>query len=296
MLENEALPEFEGLDAARWRQIILGSLDRWNRIPESFASLFLDRDLHSGDLRELDGTNAIGFVSDPEFEDASFSAYAAFWTRGDEMAECDIVVNPFAVYDLDALQNTITHEVGHCLGLAHSSLNPMWIELPRSSYWEPYILPEGVSAFQADPTMSYGTHFRSLALTPDDQIAVALLYPSPGFFESRGAVGGRVVLAGGGAAPFVYVQAVDYSGSKAKFGVGTFTDEFGAFTLEGLQPGPVQLWAHPILGLTAHREMMDAAASAGTLDLLDVQVWTEVRAGERTRVPPIVMRPGRSAR
>ena len=296
MLDDEVLPEFEDLDASRWRQIILGSFDKWTRIPESSAVVSLDGDPHSGELQALDGTNAIGFSSDPDFEDASFAAYAAFWYSADELKECDIVVNPFSLYNLRELQNTITHEVGHCLGLAHSSLNPLWIELPRSSYWEPYILPEGVSAFQADPAMSYGTSFRSLALTPDDEVAISLLYPSPGFVESRGAVGGRVVLSGGDPAPFVYVQSVDYSGSKAKFGVGTFTDEFGHFTLEGLRPGAVQLWVHPILGLRAHSGMMDAAAAAGALDLSDTLVWADVRAGERVTIPPIEMLPGRTSR
>lgn len=296
MLEGEVVPEFEDLDASRWRQIIRGAFDRWTRVQGSEVALFLERDPHSGELPARDETNVIAFSSDPDLEGTGIAAYAAFWSSNNELTECDIVVNPFSLNDLGDLQNTITHEAGHCLGLAHSSLNPMWIELPRSSYWEPNILPKGVSAFQADPAMSYGTSFRSLALTPDDEVAVSLLYPSPGFRESRGAVGGRVVLPGGDPAPFVYVQAVDYAGSKAKFGAGVFTDEFGHFTLEGLRPGLVHLWVHPILGLWAHPRMIGLAEGAGALDLVDIQLWAEVRAGERTAVPTIEMREGRTSR
>ena len=142
--------------------------------------------------------------------------------------------------------------------------------------------------------MSYGSSFRSPALTPDDIHAITLAYPAPGFLASRGAIGGRVVFPNGDPVPLAYVQTIDYSAPGAAFGPGAFTDRRGQFMLEGMSPGPVHLWIRPVIASRAHGDL-ELAMEAGSLDLLDRQRWFRVRAGEVTLVPEIVVERGRES-
>jgi len=144
--------------------------------------------------------------------------------------------------------------------------------------------------------MSYSNSY-GLELPEDDTVPVSLLYPAPGFLESRGAVRGSVVLEERPAA-FAYLQAVrpGASGILARPGPGTFADENGMFHLEGLSPGHWMLWVHPILitRRNAHG-MTELADEAGASDFLDQMRWVRIEAGEVLEDVEIVVHPGREA-
>ena len=108
--------------------------------------------------------------------------------------------------------------------------------------------------------MSYGT-IRTVVLEPDDAVGASLLYPAPGFVESRGALTGRVVLANGQPAPFVYVQSVPNAADGAVFGAGVFTDSWGQFLLKGLEPGFRHFWIRPLHQILAHWFIPPATAA-----------------------------------
>ena len=154
----------------------------------------------------------------------------------------------------------------------------MWASTSEQSAWarEVGLFPEGVSAFYPDPNMSIGWDFGVVGLTPDDEVAASLLYPASGFLESRRSLGGRVVFETGAPAPFVYVQALNSAGA-AVFGPGTFTDQSGQFLLEGLQPGSVMLWIHPVV-IPRFHTFREAAREAGSLEILDRWRWARVPA------------------
>ena len=307
VLENGNLPEHEGLDADRWRRINEESIAAWVQVPTAAVGVLLGADSVSADqASDTDGINTIGFSSYEGFVDGWFSGFARSVRADGEWVGCDIEISPFyfervPVDDPERERRTIPdlhglvmHEMGHCLGLAHTAMNPVWLGQPGSADWEPGVLPEGIAVFQPHPIMSYGSGFRSAELTPDDIHAISLAYPAPGFLATRGAIGGRVVFPDGEPVPMAYVQTVDYAGAAAAFGPGAFTDRRGQFALEGLRPGTVHLWIRPLIASRAHGTL-ELAVEAGSLDLVDRQRWFRVRAGEVTLVPDIAVARGRES-
>ena len=307
MLENENIPEQEGLDAARWREINRDSIAAWVDVPTAAIGMLLEAEaVLAGQASDTDGINTIGFSSNEGFVDGWFSGFArSVWENGQRIG-CDIEISPYyferSPVDepeqerrrIPDLYGIMTHEVGHCFGLAHTAMNPLWLGQPGPPEWEPGVLPEGTATLQPHPIMSYGSSFRSPDLTPDDIHAVTLAYPAPGFLASRGAIGGRVIFPNGDPVPLAYVQTVDYSGATAAFGPGAFTDRRGQFMLEGLRPGPLHVWVRPLIASRAHGAL-ELAQEAGSLDLVDRQRWFRVRAGEATLVPDIVVERGRES-
>ncbi len=307
MLENDNLPEHEGLDAARWRAIIEASIAAWVDVPTSSVTALLEDEPFVADqASDADGTNTIGFSSYEGFVDGWFSGFARSVWVDDERVGCDIEISPYyfersPVDDPEQerrivrdLHGIMTHEIGHCLGLAHTAMNPMLLGQPGPPVLDPGVLPEGIAAFQPHPIMSYGSSLGSPDLTADDIHAVSLAYPAPGFHASRGAIGGRVVFPDGDPAPLAYVQTVDYSGPAAVFGPGAFTDRRGQFMLEGMRHGLLHLWIRPVVASRAHGDL-ELAMEAGSLDVLDRHRWVRVRAGRATLVPDIVVERGRES-
>ena len=132
-------------------------------------------------------------------------------------------------------------------------------------------------------------------LSEDDVVGVSLLYPTAGFTGSRGAVTGHLAK-DAAHVPFAYVQAV-YPGSRPRLGPGAFADVNGYFHLEGLHPGSVLLWVHPILvhqGAVAHDPLLDLARDQDALDLLDQWQWARIERGKVVGLPFFSLAPGRS--
>jgi hypothetical protein len=86
-----------------------------------------------------------------------------------EISEGDVIVangfgnSPF--WNIPGLAEVLTHEIGHTLGLAHSSEDP-----------------EERNPLRADATMYFRAHFdyRGAALRDDDRAAICALYPGAG--------------------------------------------------------------------------------------------------------------------
>ncbi len=296
ILENDNLPDDIGLDASAWREVITRGASRWVEIPTATIDIEIAPEPATLDQADADdGVNTIGFSSDPVFEDSWFTGFAAFrWDDdGGGYIGCDIEINPDFVKNwspqdpVRLLEIVVIHEIGHCLGLAHSEPHPMplWTEDPFEA--EPSFLP--------DPVMSYSNSY-GLDLTEDDMTAVSLLYPAPGFLDSRGSVAGRVDL-DGRPAPFAYVQAVrpGAEGARAGPGPGAFADENGEFLLEGLGPGDWILWVHPMLVVrrNAHGSRLDFSVAEGVLEANDRWRWITVEAGAGLSGVEITLRRGR---
>ena len=271
------------------RPLIEEMLAEWNVIPTSALHIELARDTLRADRTGYNGINEIGF--DDMLPPSGPRAGAALSLRNsDNVYECDVALNPEAyssgrTTELVAdMRYVLMHEVGHCLGLAHSEAYPIpdWAEGVPPTYYPP-------------PVMAYTWNLVA-GLAEDDRIGTSLLYPTPAFARSRGAVAGRVVAANGFPARFVYIQALGVRGETG-FGPGAFANENGYFVLEGLPPGPVLLWVHPMLNYAAdpHPRLRSPSPSAGATAIRDQWRWVTVTAAETTVIPVIGASTGRQA-
>ena len=301
ILDTGAFPDYPGLDAEIWREIVRRGISAWVAVETADISIVLDDGtLVAGGAAE-DGINTIGFEAREEWGHNRASAVVS-WT-GRRMTECDLLFDP-AIFDgwpeddpqvvawaAHFLEEVVMHEMGHCLGLNHVPANPVWLgQGANAPGWPPGFLPEPLVGLSSDPQMSTAASYGVPRLMPDDRIAVSVLYPAPGFLEERGSIGGRLVIPEGEPAAFAYVQSVDYSSGTAVFGPGAFADERGQFLLEGLPAGPVHLWIRPTL-LYMERP---GYQNARLWDLLDEHRWFSVRPGVAAIVPDVTMRAGRS--
>lgn len=203
----------------------------------------------SGNGQFSDGVNPVVFDTDGSITDAklgvgaksSVLGFASSAYTGNNYIEGYMIINGSlsgagAVGDQDRYRATITHEVGHFLGLGHSQV-----------------------AMHADFATMYPIVSKTAqqTLEPDDTAAIANLYPAAGYAASVGSISGTVrgannanlsgvnVVAVNTATGAAYSTLVDYF-SGGKSGFDNPPPATGTYTLTGLPPGSYYVRIEPV--------------------------------------------------
>lgn len=185
--------------------------------------------------------------------------------------EADVVINPAAQFSTDGtagtydLEATLTHEVGHLLGLEHSSEIGAAMQ-PR----------QGTNGLYEQAAVS------SRTLSDDDRAGAHALY---GSHENYGVIAGTITDATGATVQGAHVWAEDAKTGRVV--AGNETQANGSYSIEGLPPGHYRLVsehggeraedAESDFAKGAYAELKD---SQGTLSTAEPHNQVNVAAGE----------------
>ncbi|TAK17200.1 MAG: carboxypeptidase regulatory-like domain-containing protein [Acidobacteria bacterium] len=232
-----------GVSAAQMQAAAVASFSTWSQVPTASLSASFAGFTNAEPVRD-DGATVIGFQPHEELERTlGVTAFTLDRTTG-TLVEADIYLNSAFDWSVAAsgeankfdVQSTLTHEIGHLLGLGHSLLG------------ETVLRPEGGRRVTSKRSVMFpiaylvGTTL-DRTLQDDDIAGVSDTYPTGKFLNSTGSVAGRVTLDGAG----VFGAHVIAVNTKTGQTVGAFTlNSQGQFTMDGLEPGIYVLRVEPI--------------------------------------------------
>lgn len=213
--------------------VIERAFDAWAGVPDSnisFRSLGVANGLRAG----KDGANTIS-LADDLFKGQNAIAMTTNWydTTG-KLTEADIQIDSTLVSSDFNMQQALTHEIGHLLGLDHSAV--------LSSIMYPFV-PRGTDA---------------PVLDSDDRVAISTIYPKIDPANVGGTLQGKVTGDNGGVFA-AQVVAMNDRGAPVATGL---TDANGNFTIEGVPAGSYRLYAEPLDGPVDVRNLAGVWRSA----------------------------------
>lgn len=172
--------------------------------------------------------NVLLFVKNPD--DVAATTRVFFDGKG-RITEADIVLNPYQQFSTDGtfgtfdLQSTLTHEIGHLLGLAHSSM--------RGSTMHENFAKNGVFSLQG---------FSQRTLAEIDRTAIRAKYgPLELDSECCGSVAARILTPEGRVATGIEVWIEDVKTGKVY--AQSVTNSQGILEVNGLPSGDFTLYA-----------------------------------------------------
>jgi Matrixin len=198
-----------------------------------------------------DGANLITVSADnaAAFGDSESPALTrVFYDSTGAIVEGDIALNPHELFSTDGtvgtydLESTLTHEIGHLIGLDHSAVIAATMQ-PRQAKNGMYGLPAITQRTLAD----------------DDKTAARSLY---GPRKGAGSISGKLITNVGGRTETIFggqVFAEDTANGKVV--AGSITLANGDYHLEGLPAGEYRLIAQTLNGPVAAREISPTGGS-----------------------------------
>jgi uncharacterized protein (TIGR03437 family) len=219
-------PESDPLSAVH------GALQEWTNVPYAEVR-FAPFETGAGRQPRNDGVNLITFADTAETRSLVGKAVAVtfLYTRVDGvLIDTDIVFNPELRFSTEPdsssldIQGTLTHELGHALGLDHS----------------------GVLGATMFPMTAAGTN-RIARLSTDDTAFVRDVYPSADAPQSFGEIQGRVNFSFAPPVEGAHVVAVD---SRQNVIVAALSEADGSYRIGRLPAGRYWLYAEPLDGPT----------------------------------------------
>ncbi len=215
------------------------SLNAWEQAADiKFELVSTDKQTVSPAGNSGDGVSLITIAQTPENlllfgnETDEISAQTrTFYNRQGIISEADIVLNPYQQFSTDGtigtydLEATLTHEIGHLLGLEHS-----------------FVMGATMDARQGKNGVYNLSAFASRTLAEDDITGIRALYGAKNPEDNCcGTVVGKLTQAKGRTTKKLQVWAEDAESGRVVGGVLTNAD--GSFRVEGLEAGSYRFFA-----------------------------------------------------
>ena len=215
------------------------SLETWEKVAAiEFREVWSDEQSVSAAGKHGDGISLITIAQTPEnlllFGGDAIETAARtriFFNRRGTITEADIVLNPYSQFSTDGtagmfdLEATLTHEIGHLLGLEHSSI------VGATMYEH-----QGKNGVYSLPNLNP----RSLA--QDDISGIWAIYGAKTPEENCcGTISGKISLSSGKTANNYQIWAEDAVSGRVSAGTMTFAG--GKFKIEGLRSGKYRIYA-----------------------------------------------------
>lgn len=224
---------------------VTGAIERsfaaWEKAADvKFQIVWTDKQTASPAGKSGDGTNLVTIASTPENlllfsgEAQEVSARTrVFFNRKGNITESDIVLNPYEQFTTDGaagtfdLEATLTHEIGHLLGLEHASVT--------GATMHAHIGKNGVYNLPG---------FGARTLSEDDITGVRALYgANSNEGECCGTISGKLSVGGRSAKDFqVWAEHSD----SGRIAAGVLTKADGSFQIEGLSVGSYKIYTQSI--------------------------------------------------
>lgn len=176
-----------------------------------------------------------------------------FYDATGAIIEADIALNPHNLFSTDGtpgtydLESTLTHEIGHLIGLDHSAVIAATMQ-PRQAKNGMYGLPA----------------FTQRTLSDDDKLAARSLY---GPRNGAASISGKLITSSGGRAETIFgahVFAEEVASGRVVAGSVTLAN--GDYHLEDLPPGEYRLIAQSLNGPVAARDISQGGSYLGLTD------------------------------
>jgi hypothetical protein len=165
-----------------------------------------------------------------------------FFNRRSEISEADIVLNPYQQFSTDGsigtfdFESTLTHEIGHLLGLEHSTV---------------------VGATMNEHQGKNGTfnlsNFSPRTLSEDDISQIRAIYGAKDDADCCGALDGKITFSGSKTHKAFNVWLEDAETGRVI--AGTKINSDGSFSLKGLEAGKYRIYTQDSNGFFAGQDL-----------------------------------------
>ncbi len=250
------------------------SLATWAKATDvTFQDSVSDKQNVSPSGNQGDGISLITIAATPENlllfsknPQETAATTRVFFDRRGFITEADIVLNPYQQFSTDGtfgtfdLQSTLTHEIGHLLGLNHSS---MLSATMHDNYGKNGVL--GLQNFIP----------RTLAETDIAAIRAKYGFKADEIDECCGSISGKITGPNGRAAKGVQIWAEN--AETGKLSAETFTEADGGFKFDGLKSGDYNIFAHRTVGASIRipaQEIGKASVETGETTLATRKLTT----------------------
>jgi hypothetical protein len=226
------------------------SLDAWEAVADiEFLVTWADKLSVSPAGNAGDGTSLVTIAQTPENllvfgsdSDEISARTRVFFNRRNEISEADIILNPYQQFSTDGsigtfdFESTLTHEIGHLLGLEHST-----------------VLGATMNEHQGKNGTFNLSNFSPRTLSEDDITQIRAIYSAKDEADCCGAIDGKLAFAGVKSPRGFNVWLEDLETGRVVSGTKINSD--GSFQLKGLQASKYRLYTQDSAGNFAGQDL-----------------------------------------